>query len=121
MIIGKVDLDTGMSYKVNLDNLIACWKDYKYERQHKVLICKRCGQLLATFIDNVGPGNCGWHRDKDKKWICHQCYYHGGGYFAGTDEEIEEFQKKLENRNKRMVSLLRRYKMYHPWVKIRYE
>lgn len=121
MIVGKVNLNTGKSYNADLENIITCWKDYLYEKKHKVLVCKQCGQMLATFIEHAGPKNCGWHRDKDRKWICHQCYYHGGGYFAGTDKEIEEFRKELTSRNKRTKGLLRRYKLYHPWVKIKYE
>ena len=117
MIIGKINFNTGKSagkFSVNWDNWIICLKDYYFERNHFILKCRRCGQLLAPVVQQVGPYNCGWKKEK-RGWICHQC--HGHGAMQGTEEEIAEHMKMVAERNKDTTGKLISYKWTHPWVK----
>ena len=90
--------------------------DYRMEKGKYVIRCKKCGQLLAPFIDFLGPCNCGWHLVKEnheKYYICHQCYDHG------LTLEDPWWKNEVKRRNKETIAKLKRYKHNHPWVKIR--
>lgn len=124
MIIGKINLDTEKSsplWNTDIENLKELLYDYRMERRHVVLECKECGQLLAPFIALCGPRSCGWKKDKDKQWICHQCYYHSGGWFLGDEPDRIEFRKDVIRRNEETRKRISFYRITHPWVKIRYQ
>lgn len=91
--------------------------DYKLEKGKYVIKCKTCGQLLAPFVDFRGPKSCGWHlikENKEKYYICHQCYDHGY-----DNEKPEWWSKELKSRNKETIHKIKYYKINHPWIKIR--
>lgn len=92
--------------------------DYFLERRHVVLCCVRCGQLLAPFIELAGPKGCGWKKI-GHKWICHQCYFHDGGWWDGSQEDRKQFQEDIEKKNSEIRRKLIYYKFRHSWIKIK--
>lgn len=115
MVIGKINFNTGKfagKFSVDWDNWVMCLKDYYFETHHFILKCRLCGQLLAPVVQQVGPYNCGWKKDKGG-WICHQCYYHGG--LEGTEKEIKDYKRSVHENNKKIKRELRRYTLFHPW------
>lgn len=120
MIIGIIDFNNPkrkFKYRVNWENIKDCIYDYCLERRHVVLRCD-CGQILAPFVELAGPRACGWHKIKNK-WKCHQCNDHNKGYWDGNLADKEEFMRDIKERNERTLKLITRYKIYHPWVRIK--
>ncbi len=120
MIIGKFDINGRKHFTINtinLENLMEQIYDYYFERHHIIIKCKKCGNLLAPCIEHVGPKGCGWKKGKHKGWYCHQCSYHNGGFWDGSEEDRKEFLKECKERNTRTKQELVRYKMTHPWVR----
>lgn len=91
--------------------------DYKLEKGKYVIKCKKCGQLLAPFVDFVGPKTCGWHlikNNKQKFYICHQCMDHDY-----DKNSLSWWDNELKRRNNETIKKIKYYKNSHPWVKIR--
>ena len=111
MIIGKVNLDTGKKYTFLLDNYKEYLQDYYYERTHKILVCCKCGQMLAPTIQLYGPNGCGWRKDRNGKWLCHQCYFGWNGFDDPNEEVIR--------RNHEIQRKLMEFNLNHPWIKFK--
>lgn len=106
--------------KINWYDLFDYLSDYRLEKGKYVIRCRMCGQLMAPFIDFMGPKACGWHLVKDidrwdrKFYICHQCIDHGY-----NEDSPEWWKKELKRRNNEIIKKIKFYKHSHPWVKIR--
>lgn len=120
MRIGMIDFNNPkriFKNRIERDNLKDCIYDYWLERRHVILRCE-CGQILAPFVELVGPRACGWQKIK-KKWKCHQCSAHNRGYWDGSPSDRKEFKKNIEEKNKKIIKQITRYKMFHPWIHIK--
>lgn len=124
MIIGRINFGERKRYKcifdsVDIENMKDMLVDYYLERKKYLLICKRCGKILAPCMEFVGPHNAGWHKGKDKRWICHQCWYCEDEFFETESKELSEYMRDVRKQNQDTLRLLRRYKLLHPWVKFK--
>ena len=92
--------------------------DYYWERKHAVLVCQICGQKLAPFITYIGSKSAGWVRVRGRYggFICHQCYGHG---MCMTHEGLDELKDMVKERNEETDRMILRYKMSHPWVRVK--
>lgn len=115
MLIGIINFRNPkkqFSMRVKAYNLKELLYDYWIAKRNVVIICKTCGQLLAPCVAIIGPLSAGWERKKGG-WICHQCH-HGWIGFDKIKEEI------IEERNIETIKKINMYKLYRPWVNIKY-